>query len=437
MRLLRNVIVGLWNYAFRLVAREHLLSLFNQVLVSGTSFLTTILIARWSDLRQLGVYAVGFSLVGFAVTCQDSLILDPYLIQRHYPEGTAAERAGASLTLSAMFSAASALVLALASLGFLEWGDNSEMAMTTLSMAAVMPIALTRNFVRRFSFARLEFERVLVLDTTTALVLLSALAWLGLTGRLSALSAWAAIGGAYTFSTAIWLYRLRAEFSIRLFYVRTVLKQTWMLGRWLVAAQIASQLQGNATYWLCIAIAGAKETGVFAACMSIVAFANPLLQGLSNTWMPRLVLARTNGGGPALRREVIRNCLLIGILLAVFSLVIFLVGGKALHLLYPGTEVEGIGNTLTILALSMLAGAMGWPVSMALATEERPLSIIIPVMVGALLTITFVFLLLPKWGLLGAAIGLLGGSIAGTISRSVAFFSLVPKTHATASRQCR
>jgi O-antigen/teichoic acid export membrane protein len=430
-----NAITGLWHYVFRLVAREHFVSLIDQVVVSGTSFLSTLVIARWADLPQLGVYAVGFSLVGFVLTCQDSLILDPYQIQRHYPEGTAAERAGASLTLSTIFSAASVLVLIFASLGFLRWGGSAEMAMTTCSMAALMPIALTRNFVRRFSFARLEFERVLLLDATTALVLLSTLAWLGLTERLSALSAWAALGGAYAISTAIWLYRMRAEFSIRLHHVRTVLKQTWMLGRWLLAAQIASQLQGNATYWLCIAIAGARDTGVLAACMSIVAFANPLVQGLGNTWMPRLVSAKINGGRPALRREAIRSSVLIGALLAVFSLTIFVIGGKMLHLLYPGTDVGGIGNTLTALALSMMAGSMGWPVSMALATVERPLAIIIPVAIGTVLTVTLVFLLLPTWGLLGAAYGLLGGSIVGTVARWVAFSVLVPKMDAPAPQE--
>jgi hypothetical protein len=41
--------------------------------VSGTSFLTTLLIARSSDAGQLGVYAVGISLLGSLAAFQDSL----------------------------------------------------------------------------------------------------------------------------------------------------------------------------------------------------------------------------------------------------------------------------------------------------------------------------------------------------------------------------
>jgi O-antigen/teichoic acid export membrane protein len=424
----------LWNYAFRLVGREHILSLADQVVVSGTSFLTTLLIARWSDLRELGVYAVGISLVGFALTCQDSLILEPYQIQRHYPQGTSAERAGASLALSVLFSAASILALASAALGFLKWGEGSDMALTTWSMAWVMPIALTRNFARRFSFARLEFGRALALDVATALILLSTLGWLGTSGHLSALSAWGALGGAYAVSTMGWLYHTRAAFAVRVQHVRIVLKQTWALGRWLVAAQIAAQLQGNVTYWLCMAIAGATATGVFAACMSIVAFANPLLQGIANTWMPKLVLAWTNGGGPALWRETIRNSVLIGVLLAAFSLAILIAGERILHLLYPGTEVQGANLTLTLLALSMLAGSVGWPGSIALATMERPLAIVVTAAAGTILTGALVWLLLPNWSLVGAACGWLGGSIAGTLLRWAALFFLIPKSHTSVAR---
>ena len=48
---------------------------------------------------------------------QEALISLPYTIQRHRPEGTPAEHAGSSLTLSALLSALSTIILAAATLG--------------------------------------------------------------------------------------------------------------------------------------------------------------------------------------------------------------------------------------------------------------------------------------------------------------------------------
>jgi hypothetical protein len=112
----RREFTGGWKHAFSLVSREHVLSLADQAIVSVTGFLTTLLIARLSGSTQLGIYALGLSLLLSLVAFQESLILQPYLIQRFYPEGTAAERAGASLALSILFSLGSILVLTVAAI---------------------------------------------------------------------------------------------------------------------------------------------------------------------------------------------------------------------------------------------------------------------------------------------------------------------------------
>ena len=136
-----------------------------------------------------------------------------------------------------------------------------------------------------------------------------------------------------------------------------------------------------------MAIAGAAVTGVYAACMSIVAFANPLMSGLGNSMMPRSVLAWKNGGGPALWHEAIGNAVLIAALMTAFSLAVLVAGEHVMHFLYHGTEYEGHGHTLTVLALAMFSGTLGAPASIALATMERPRAIVAAGAVGAAVTV--------------------------------------------------
>jgi O-antigen/teichoic acid export membrane protein len=148
-------------------------------MVSATGFLTTIFIARWSGPTQLGFYALGLSVLLSLLGFQDSLISQPYLIQRHHPGGIPAERVGAFLTLSILFSAGSTLVLTVATLGFLKWGGGPEMIVMTLAIAGIVPFALTRDFARRFAFAHLDTGRVILLDLAAAIIQLSTLGWLG------------------------------------------------------------------------------------------------------------------------------------------------------------------------------------------------------------------------------------------------------------------
>jgi len=415
-----------------IISPEHVFALADQAVVSGTSFLTTLLIARWSSSSQLGVYAVGISLLLSVQTFQESLILEPFIIQRHYQDGTPAERAGASLLLSFLFAGASIVILTAVATSFLSWAGGSEMIAMTFAVAAVLPFALAREFARRFSFAHHLFRHAFFLDLAVALIQLLTLSWLGVSGRMSALSAAAALGSACAVTAGAWLYRTRAEFAVRVKHLGTVLKQTWTLGKWLLAGRITLQVQGYVTYWISIIIAGAAVTGIYTACFSIVAFANPLLIGLNNSFFPRAVSAWKSGGGPALWREAIRNTVLIAVLMTAFTLAVLLAGEHVMRFLYHGAEYEGHGQMLTVLALALFAGAVAAPPSFALATMERPRPIVTTGVFGAGITVALIWVLMMRWGLLGAAYGLLGGSAAGSVARWIAFYLVV-----TANRSYR
>ena len=423
---------GVCKYAFRLVSRDHVLSLADQAVVSGTSFLTTLFIARSSDAGQLGIYAVGISLLLSLVAFQDSLILQPYIIQRHSQQRTPAEHVGASLTLGVLFSAGSILALIVIAMGFLGWANRPELVVMTLAVSGIIPFVLTREFARRVAFARLEIGRALLLDSTVAVVQLSTLGWLGVSGQMSAPSACAALGGANAIAVAAWLYCTRAEFAVRMRHLQTVFKQTWALGKWLLVGRITVQVQGYVTYWIALIVAGSAVTGVYAACMSIVSFVNPLIFALGNVSAAKMVLAWKDGGGPGLWHEAIRNSVLMGGVAAVFTLMVFVGGEPVMHFLYHGKEYEGHVHTLTVLALAVLATTVGGPAAFGLATAERPRAIVVVGIFAAVLSVVLIWLLMMEWGLLGAAYGLLAGNLVGTIGRWFAFFISVPPNYDSA-----
>src|SRR5262245_10524211 len=59
---------------------QALLSLLDQAVVSGTSLLTTMVIARFGSKEELGAYSVAFAIVLLIIGVHESLIATPYTI---------------------------------------------------------------------------------------------------------------------------------------------------------------------------------------------------------------------------------------------------------------------------------------------------------------------------------------------------------------------
>jgi O-antigen/teichoic acid export membrane protein len=403
------------------------LALADQAVVSGTSFLTTVMIGRWTFPSELGLYSIGISLLITSLAIQESLVSVPYTILQHRPAGTPAEHAGSSLTLSGLLSALGVVLLVVTALGLS--ASNAEPALVAMTwvLAAMVPFALVREFARQLAFARLHVGEALVLDSAVAAIQLAGLAWLGWSGRMSSVTACAALGVACASTAIVWLYLARGNFAIRRDQIRETMSQGWAIGQWLFASQVAVSVQGYVAYWLLAIIAGATATGVFAACMSVVLFANPLIIGLGNILTPRAVLALKEGGGAQLLRQVIRDSLLLGVAMTLLCLVVLLVGEEVVDWLYPAQEYEGEGHTLTILALGLLAMAVGMPATHALTSIQRPREIFWTGSFGAVLTVVLVWCLVVEWSVLGAAYGLLIGNAARSAARWATFLVLAPR----------
>jgi O-antigen/teichoic acid export membrane protein len=420
---------GRWQGLLSLISGIHALALVDQVVVSAASFLTTVTIGRFSDPSQLGAYAIGISVLASSFTIQGSLITLPYSIQQHRPLGTPAQHAGSSLAHSSLLAALITIVLALTALSLFALGAQPELTAMTWALAGVMPFALFREFCRRFNFTHLQMARALLLDAAVSAIQLSLLGWLAWTGRLSAVTACSTIGVSCGLAAVGWWYLARADFAFLIGDMRATSKESWNLGKWLFANQIMVQVQRYATYWLSVVIGGAAVTGVLTACMSIVAFANPLTFGLGNILAPRSVLAWKEKGGAGLRRQAIRDALLLGAVMAAFCVLVLLAGENAMRFLYHGKEYEGHGYTVAVLAFATLASAVATPASNALASMERPYAIAIVGAAGTAVTVVLVWWLMAEWGLLGAAYGLLSGNVVSCVGLWIGFLAVVPKSY--------
>lgn len=418
---------GAWAAVVRFAFGTHCLALADQAVVSGTSLLSTVLVGRWTVPSELGIYTIGLSVLGSMLAVQDALILLPYMIQRHSPSRSEAEHAGISLLHTGLLAAAATVMLALAAVVALALGASTYLTALIVALVLAVPFAMLREFGRNYAFAQLNVANAFVLDASVAALQLMALGWLGWTGRLSAVGACAALGGACALTSLVWLCCSRSSFAIRAEQLRQATRESWALGKWLCAGQVTVTVQGYASYWLLPLMISMTETGVYAACNSIASLANPLLTAFRNTLTPRAVRAFEEGGGAKLCRQAYRDALVLTGAMLLFCVAIFVGGDTLMRIVYHGPEYGGRSHVVTILAVAVMAGAAGAPASNALASMKRPQVIVLATSVGTMVTLVAIWILSIKWGLVGAALGFLAGNVAGSAARWVAFLAVLAR----------
>lgn len=420
----RNKRADLFKRLLRFIAGNHVLAAADQSIVSATSFLTLVVVARWSNAGQLGYFVIGTSVVGVLSAIQHALVATPYAIQRHRTGGCLRERAFSCLVQSGLFTAAALAILLPAAVVLDAAGANATLLW---AVVGAMPFVLLREFARELAFAHFTLRRALVMDIAAAVLQAALLLMLARSENLSSVSALAALGVSNGIPALVWLYLNRHEFAWPQGRLKPLLAESWSLGKWLLVSRSAILVQGYAGYWMTVLLSGAATTGVYAACTSIVSFANPLLFGLYNFLTPRAALTLKESGNAGLRRTTFTDTLLLGCLMGTFALVVAGAGDWVLTLLYPSSEYSGYRHVAFVLALAALVSAIGIPPSNALASLERGRVIATISVTTTALQVIMLLLLLPRMGLVGAAIAAVIGGGAATTARWIVFYFSAPE----------
>jgi O-antigen/teichoic acid export membrane protein len=340
------------------------------------------------------------------------------------PLGTPTEYANFSLRLSFLLSSLGVVAIVAFALSYPL--NHEQQFSTVLVLAGIVPFVMMREFARRYAFAHLRTLQALYLDISVAMLTVLGLGLLGWTAKMSTTSAFAVIGISCGFAALTWRYILRQEFTPVLGQYGEKLTTTWNLGKWFLAGQLAIQAQGYVVYWLSLAVAGTSVTGIYAACMSIVALANPVLYGFFNLLLPKFVGVLKAEGGRGLFRQALLDALVLFVLMLIFCTIIGFFGEIIMGLLYPNGEYAANSNILSILALASMAAAIGVPASLALASAERGRIVAIVTFGTVVLNVVLVWVLMAKYGLWGAALGTLLAESIGSAGRWLSLVATVP-----------
>ena len=403
---------------------QGIVSLADQAVASATNFLTGVIIARTCSKEQLGLYMLGFSLISLMADFQTSLITTAYMVYAPRLKGSAhALYTGSTLIHQLAFCLITMLGVACGAITVTNGIGPRGLGPVLWALVLATAFIMLREHARRVSFARLRLKTAFVFDTCIAVVQIIGLLTLARFGLLSAARAFWVIGLACGVAVLWWLWSDREFYDPQLSESLADLKKNWILGKWVFASSLVWAVSMNLYPWLLAAFHGVASAAVWATCLGVVSVGNPVLLGIQNLVGPKIAHVYAADGSRALPRLVLKISAVVGTFMSILCLVMFIWGGRFLALLY-GRQYAGNRLIVAILALNLLVTALAFPLSRALFAVDRARVDFLVNFTALFIMLTLGLSMVRAFGLIGAALGLLGANFATSAVRVGVFLKL-------------
>jgi O-antigen/teichoic acid export membrane protein len=419
------VLRALSNRARGVVARfpsasQGVFSIFDQAVVSGTSFLTAMIIGRSTSQQELGLYYLMMSIVVVISGIQDQLVASPFAVYSKRRRGNdLAEYSGSIWVHNLLISLV--VVLGLLTVAVVcAAGGNHDLVPGLLTLAVAGPLLLLRESVRRFTFANLHVKAAILLDVIVAFVQLGGILAAWYFGRLTLVNIFTIAGAACALACTIgWLVDRP---TIRFVPGRYLSDwhHNWVFGKWALRSFLVGSTSGPIMLWLLKFLSGDAAAGVLGACATIIGLTNVIMSGVSNVLTPQAAHAYVAGGPQALRRILNRTAFFFAVTLGGFALLV-LFTGDLLAVLVFGGAYRGCGLVLFALALGAMANGLGMVAGNGLWAIHQPRFNFIADVLCLTITLACGILLIGSLGALGAALAPLAGATAAVVIRTVVF----------------
>jgi O-antigen/teichoic acid export membrane protein len=339
----------------------------DQAVVSLAGFVTSVIIGRVCGREELGIYALGTTTFWLVAGIPNALAWTPYTSRVPRMAGSRRARYSGSVTIHvALITAAIAAALFLVGVLPASWfGQHNWIRTMCLALVPFTVLMTIREHVRRLCLSQVAVKDLLMLDAPVAAAQVLFLICLAHWGRLTANTAFLAVGAACLFAI-VWLVGRRAECEYQ--PRRAAVHWTYNLqfGRWLLAVSLV-WLVADALYrWIVGWQHGLDGLGRFASALAIVLFVNPFVISAVNLSRALSAIRYATGGIGRLRRFAMEATLLMAIAAGVPLLGVAIVGGPLVTLIF-GDPFSGLGGVVATLCLGMFVRAIGVPIDACLS----------------------------------------------------------------------
>lgn len=405
------------------------LSLADQLSISGTRFVTTVLLARFGGKAELGLFSLAFGFLLVATCIQEAFLSGPFALFSHRLNGGERSKYHGSvllmlLNLAALTSISFGLLWMFG--GMWGWesakGGASSFGGLLALLAIAAPFILLREFARRVEIARLSIHYAFAVDVVAAMLQLLIVGAFIQSDWLNSRTVYLAMAMSSAIPAILWLFLRYRDCWFGHSNFRADVKRHWHVSKWPMVAQIVGLLHLQGTLWVIGAMMGPEAAGKFAACNYVLYIINPLALGACSFVMPLAAKTFSEQGLSATRQLILRFMLGVSMPVSLVCVAVSLFSDSILKTLYNDPDYAGQGILMAILGMNMTLSVAHMINDQGVWAMDRSRWLFQSNVLTAFVSLALVIPGIWSSGLVGAAFSMLIGRVAGLLYQTVLFF---------------
>lgn len=328
-------------------------SITDQALFSGTQFLVNILLARWLDVADYGIYTIIYTFIIFVSALHVAFVAEPVAVFWAQHRAREKDFFRDVFGINLLFSLGMTAIGLAAAFVFYEFGFiSADIFMVAPALLLTLPLLW---LLRQVSYATMRPWDAVLQSLLYSIVTIACSVALWRSGMLSPTTALMAnaVGALVAALLILALHRPKVKPRLDMEFRRT-LDSVWRYGRWSAPSGVTNWFAAN-VYLLVMPLAtSVSDTARVKAFLNVLLPFQQVLLGLSLVVLPKLSEILTDGR--RLQAARLTRWLFLAAILGslMFSAILLLVGEPIYRLVYGARYAQDAGLIIYGIALPTL-----------------------------------------------------------------------------------
>jgi O-antigen/teichoic acid export membrane protein len=385
-------------------------ALADQVLISGTNFVTMVLVARGLDPAGFGAFNLVYGALLFANLFQSALVTQPHNVlgTRHGRRGPAYARYTTSTFLGQLVIVLVCATAALAGAGVAQV-NGWQTAGLLMSLAPAIVGWQLQEFVRRVLYTEGRFSAALVNDVLSYGGQTIAIAVLWYLHNLTGAAAMYVLAITNAAGALLGVWQLRGSLS-RHFDVAD-LWHNWHFGKWLAGGELLQWLSSIYLYqYLLAELLNAQATAQLKAAQLVFGPTRVLAFFLGTVLPIRFTHALAEGGERSMRSHYHRMLAVVAAMTGAYCLTVGVLATPLLRLFYKD-KYAGSESVIILYATAAFLTYLSMVITAALTARRQTRGIFIGNVCGTVIGVALSLPMIRHWGVNGAVACMIASAV--------------------------
>lgn len=386
--------------------------LMDQGVVSLTNFFLALFLIRYATKQCYGLYSIGYAVILLVIGVNNALITTQMTVNAPYKPPQEQDGYCMSLLLGQSMLFVPLLMVGVAVIALMKHFDilNQDLFLFAILVGSAGAAASYHDFFRRLFYLKLTPNMVVILDSLHGSTLFLLLYVNKLT---TCINNWAlaavlsyAISASITGTFGLLIAKMPLEINFTM--VRSVLKESWVNGKWALGGVLITHVQTQSYVYFLAGFAGTSKVAEANAARLLLSPLALISTGLTLVFLPRLAIMKSKNQYTSLTNTANRLLFILICSVVTYSILIFAFKGWFIDVFLKNDYGE-IGSFIILWAVVFLLQVIRSNASMLLQVFFAFKKLTIANIPSAVIVILLSLVLIDGFGVAGGLISLAVG----------------------------